>query len=258
MKKLSSLIFSFICINIINILLCCPVTAQLLFQDDFQNSALSQKKWMLFKGNWRIANGALSQLSSTDRTIAIVSDDFWKEEWVDYTLEVTAAKIRGKNGVQIWWRIRDDFRAAVGRDGDSFVLDPPPEGRLKDVGLPRSKIWWDIGKEDKRSLVIRDIRGVVIEKNDTETNFSMGKEPLRVKIVNSAAGYKLYLNDKMLFEMGDITIKGGRIALGTEDTSAEFDNVLVYGPEGFAVEPHGKLTTNWGKLKAEGGGRKAE
>jgi hypothetical protein len=248
------MILRLIFILMTSILICRPTVAQTLFEDDFERANRSEVKWMLFNGDWEFANGALRQDNAEGRTIAIVSDGYWNEEWVDYTFEVTATKLSGTHGVQIYWRIQDDFKAVVGRDDErSFTLDPTPEGRLATIGTRRLKAWWEIGRDGKSSIVIRDVRHITSEKKDTESAHFMEPDvPIRIKIVNSATRYQLYINDEMVSDAGDISIKGGRIGLGTEDTSAEFDDVVVYGPDGlFAVEPVNRLTTTWGQLKSQ-------
>lgn len=252
MKLILSVIFIFMFASVMMNILCRPAMAQKLFEDDFERPNRSKMKWMLFNGDWKLVDETLRQSSTADRTIAIVSDEYWTEEWIDYTLEVTATKIKGAHGVRIFWRIQDDFKAAVGRDdARSFTLDPPPKGRLEEIGVRRMKAWWEIGRDEEYSIVIRDIRNVTSEKKDTKSEHVMEEDvPMRIKIVNTASRYQLYINDEMLFDVGDISIKGGRIGLGTEDTSAVFDDVLVYGPVGsFSVTPVNRLTTTWGQLK---------
>ncbi|MCZ6679562.1 MAG: hypothetical protein O7E52_20210 [Candidatus Poribacteria bacterium] len=74
---------------------------------------------------------------------------------------------------------------------------------------------------------------------------------MRIKIVNQGSIMQLFLNDEMIFDGKDISgNKGGRIGLGTEDTSAEFDDVFLSGLRGRSVEAADKLTITWGKLKA--------
>ena len=76
-----------------------------------------------------------------------------------------------------------------------------------------------------------------------------------IKIVNTPDSYTLYLNDEEVATVNDGTQDGrGRIGLATWSTTARFDDVIVYGPDGpsaEAVEPGGKVTTTWAHIKSD-------
>ena len=252
MKKVLSIQANFIGTCFIAlILLASSATAQVLFEDNFSKPNQSMQKWAFLQGAWQIQNGALQQGQADGRTIAVVSDDFWDDTWNEYIFELTARKLRGGNGVRIFWRIKDDLQPGPGRDdARSFTLDGPVKGRLADE-KSRIKFWWEIGWENKSSFVIRDVRGVTDIKKGTESNHKLGRENLHIKIVNQGLLIQLFLDDKLIFEGKDINgSKGGRVGVGTEGTTAIFDNVFVTGLKGRSVEPGDKLTTTWGWLKA--------
>ena len=56
----------------------------------------------------------------------------------------------------------------------------------------------------------------------------------------------------MVQEVNDSTQNGnGRVGLGTWATMVQYDDVIVYGPDGLTpVDPKGKVATAWGTLKA--------
>ena len=252
MKKVLSIPFNLVGVCfIVLILSSSPVLAQVLFEDNFSKPNRSAEKWTFLQGAWEIQNGALQQGQADGRTIAVISDDFWDDTWNEYVFEVTARKLRGANGVRIFWRIKDDLQPGPGRDdARSFTLDGPVKGRLADE-KSRIKFWWEIGWENKSSFVLRDVRGITDIKKGTESNHKLGREDLHIKIVNEGLLIQLFFDDKLIFEGKDINgSKGGRVGVGTEGTTAVFDDVFVTGLKGRSVEPGDKLTTTWGSLKA--------
>ena len=252
MKKVLSIPFNLVGVCfIVLILSSSPVLAQVLFEDNFSKPNRSAEKWTFLQGAWEIQNGALQQGQADGRTIAVISDDFWDDTWNEYVFEVTARKLRGANGVRIFWRIKDDLQPGPGRDdARSFTLDGPVKGRLADE-KSRIKFWWEIGWENKSSFVLRDVRGITDIKKGTESNHKLGREDLHIKIVNEGLLIQLFFDDKLIFEGKDINgSKGGRVGVGTEGTTAVFDDVFVTGLKGRSVEPGNKLTTTWGSLKA--------
>ncbi|MFQ6044079.1 MAG: family 16 glycoside hydrolase [Candidatus Poribacteria bacterium] len=72
-----------------------------------------------------------------------------------------------------------------------------------------------------------------------------------IKIVNTPTDYTLYLNGEEVATVEDDTQDGvGRIGLATWSTTARFDDVMVYGPQGpTGVDHKGKTTTTWGNIK---------
>ena len=163
---------------------------------------------------------------------------------------MTARKLRGSNGVRIFWRIKDDLQPGPGRDdARSFTLNGPVKGRLADEKA-RIKFWWEIGWKNSESFILRDVRGITDIKKGTETKHRIGRDDLHIKILNQGLFIQLFLDDELIFEGKDINgSKGGRVGVGTEATTAVFDNVFVTGLKGRSVEPGDKLATSWGLLK---------
>ncbi len=251
MKKVLSIPCNFVgACFVALILLASPAAAQILFEDNFAKPNRSAEKWTFLQGAWEIQNGALQQGQADGRTIAVISDDFWDDTWNEYIFEVTARKLRGSNGVRIFWRIKDDLQPGPGRDdARSFTLNGPVKGRLADE-KSRIKFWWEIGWENNSSFVIRDVRGITDIKKGTETKHKLGRDDLHIKILNQGLFIQLFLDEELIFEGKDINgSKGGRVGVGTEATTATFDNAFVTGLKGRVVEPGDKLTTTWGSLK---------
>lgn len=251
MPKILSTAFSLvgICCMVLS-LIAAPSTAQILFEDNFSKPNRSAEQWTFLQGAWEVQGGALQQNQADGRTIAVVSDAFWDDAWNEYIFELNARKLRGSNGVRIFWRIKDDLQPGPGRDdARSFTLPGPVKGRLADE-KSRIKFWWEIGWKNSESFVIRDVRGITDIRKGTETKHKIGRDNLHVKILNQGLFLQLFLNDELVFEGKDINgSKGGRVGVGTEGTTAAFDDVFVTGLKGRSVEPGGKLTTSWGMLK---------
>ncbi len=251
MKKVLSILANLVggCCAVL-LLLASPAAAQILFEDNFSKPNRTAEKWAFLQGAWDTQNGALQQGQADGRTIAVISDDFWDDTWNEYIFEVTARKLRGSHGVRIFWRIKDDLQPGPGRDdARSFTLGAPVKGRLGDEKA-RIKFWWEIGWKNSESFVIRDVRGITDIKKGTETKHKLGRDDLHIKILNQGLFLQLFLNDELIFEGKDINgSKGGRVGVGTEATTAVFDNVFVTGLKGRSVEPGGKLATSWGLLK---------
>lgn len=267
MKRVLSMSFNLVGVCLIAfLLLCTTATAKILFEDNFRNAASSEKNWIFAAGDWKIQGGKMTQgEAAANRAIAIISDEAWPEEFDigdnllnQYIFEVTVKKLRGDNGVLIFWRIRDDMKNQVGREcGDGFnnslcLGEAGVPGRLEEIGKSRIKFWWDIGREDKTSVLVRDLRGIAKDKDGTETKHKLTKnKEVRVKIENDVNLIKLYLDDELVHEGKDINggNKGGRVALGTHGTVVAFSDVVITDLKGQGVEPGDKITTTWGSLK---------
>ena len=232
------------------LLLASPAAAQILFEDNFAKPNRTAEQWAFLQGAWEVQGGALQQGQADGRTIAVVSDDFWDDTWKEYIFELTARKLRGSHGVRIFWRIQDDLQPGPGRDdARSFTLGAPVKGRLANE-KSRIKFWWEIGWKNSESFVLRDVRGITDIKKGTETKHKIGRDNLHIKILNQGLFMQLFLDDELIFEGKDINGSNrGRVGVGTEGTTAVFDNVFVTGLKGRSVEPGDKLTTSWGLLK---------
>ena len=164
MKKVLSIPYNLVgACFVVLLLLASPATAQVLFEDNFSKPNRSEDKWAFLQGGWDVQQGELRQNNPEGRTIAVVSDDFWDDTWNEYIFEVTAKKLRGGNGVRIFWRINDDMQPAPGRDDpvNNYCLMVPIKGRLAETKKSRIKLWWEIGWENKGSFVVAGpVRGV--------------------------------------------------------------------------------------------------
>ena len=267
MKRILSLLFTLTVAGVMMCLLLSPTaTAKILFEDNFKNADRSKNNWVFAAGDWKVQGGKLTQGAVAARTIAVMSDTAWPEEFdtketalTQYIFEVTVKKLRGDNGALIFWRIRDDMKNQVGREcGDGFnssfcVGEAGIPGRLEEIGKGRIKLWWDIGRDGKASALVRDVNGIAKDRKGTESKHKLAKnKEVRVRIENDAIFVKMFLDDELVWEGKEINgaNKGGRIALGTHAAAVEFSDFVITDIKGQGVEPGGKITTTWGSLKA--------
>lgn len=230
------------------ILLCCFVLvlanaamAQLYFEDNFDTPNKSEDKWVPLWGDWQFKDDEYHQLSNETNCMSIVADDFWDEEWNDYTYEVRGNKINGAEGFLIMFRCQ-----GIMNDRGKNLKDPPP--RMK--GQAQLEYWWNLGGwGNTRSQI--ETWGV--QKAGANSNHTIDTNKwYNIKIINSPTGYTLIINDEEVHKINDDSRDGvGRVGVATWGTRARYEDVLVYGPDGpLPVDPKGKIATAWGFLKA--------
>ena len=230
------------------ILLCCftfgiatVAMSQIYFEDNFDNVNDSKKKWAPLWGDWEFKNKEYHQLSNDSNCMSIVTDDYWDEAWNDYTYEVSGNKIGGAEGFLIMFRCQGQMEAR----GKNLAEHPP---RMKDQA--KLEYWWNLGGwGNARSQV--ETWGVSKAGAHSDHTIDTGKW-YNIKIVNTPTGYTLFLNDEQVAKINDDSRDGvGRIGVATWGTTARYNDVLVYGPNGpLPVDPKGKVATAWGLLKA--------
>ncbi|MFQ6042847.1 MAG: family 16 glycoside hydrolase [Candidatus Poribacteria bacterium] len=76
----------------------------------------------------------------------------------------------------------------------------------------------------------------------------------KVKLSMKGDSIKVYYDGKVIIDATDKEHKKGTIAVGSQDRVVYFDNIIVTGPQipnynMSPVEPMGKLTTVWGRIK---------
>jgi len=160
---------------------------------------------------------------------------------------------------------------------------PPVERGTRSFLLTGDESWRDYTVEVKLrvvNLVGGDWCGILLRYNNTDSHYWFGISTAWTKYaagtanetreqelirVNFAEWYelraevkketlKLFVNDKLFFET-DISLTSGRVGLFIQNSTTEFDDFSVAGPEitdggpGFSVEPKYKLATTWGNIK---------
>jgi hypothetical protein len=266
MKRILSLLFTLTVAGVMMCLLLSPTaTAKILFEDNFKNAEKSKNNWVFAVGDWKVQGGKLTQGAVQGRSMAYMSDAAWPEEYdtketalTQYIFEVTVKKLRGDNGALVFWRIRDDMKVQVGREcGDGFnssfcLGEAGAKGRLEDIGKGRIKLWWDLGREGAKSVLVRDVNGIAKDVAASESKHKLSKnKEHRIRIENDTKFVKMFIDDELVWEGKEINgaNKGGRIGLGTHATAVEFSDFVITDLKGQGVEPGGKITTTWGSLK---------
>ncbi|RKU05897.1 hypothetical protein C6501_19360 [Candidatus Poribacteria bacterium] len=215
--------------------------AQLYFEDNFDNANDSKKKWVPLWGTWEFKNKEYHQLSNDSNCMSVVADDYWDEEWNDYTYEVRGNKIDGVEGFLIMFRCQGPMEPR----GKALKEHPPRMQKQQ-----RLEYWWNLGGWGNTTSKVESWGGVA--SPNTNHTIKTG-EWYNIKIVSTPTGYTLYLNDEKVGKtINDATRDGvGRIGVATWSTTARYEDVLVYGPDGpLPVDPKGKVATTWGFLKA--------
>ena len=230
------------------ILLCCFVfvlanaaMAQLYFEDNFDNPNKSGDKWVPLFGDWQFKDDEYHQLANHTNCMSVVSDDYWDEDWNDYTYEVRGNKIGGAEGFLIMFRCQ-----GIMVDRGQKLEDHPE--RMK--GQAQLEYWWNLGGWGNARSEVESWGGI---RGNAKTNHTINTgEWYDIKIVNTPTGYTLFLNDEKVADVNDATRDGvGRVGVATWSTRARYEDVLVYGPNGpLPVDPKGKIATAWGFLKA--------
>ncbi len=230
------------------ILLCCftfgiatVAMSQIYFEDNFDNTSKSEKKWAPLWGTWELKDKEYHQLSTDSNCMSIIADDFWDEDWNDYTYEVRGNKISGAEGFLIMFRCQ-----GIMNPRGKNLADPPPRMKNQD----QLEYWWNLGGwGNSRSQI--ETWGV--QKAGANSSHTINTDEwYNIKIVNTPTSYTLIINDEEVHEINDDSREGvGRVGVATWITTARYEDVLVYGPDGpLPVNPKGKVATTWGLLKA--------
>ena len=216
------------------------VTAQLYFEDDFDNVNESQKKWVDLYGTWEFKDKEYHQLLNEENCMSIVTDDYWDEDWNDYTFELRGNKISGAEGFLIMFRCQGTMEPR----GKNLENHPP---RMQNQA--RLEYWWNLGGWGNTRSQIETWGVSRAGANSTHTIDT--DKWYTIKIVNTPTSYTLIIDDEEVHKINDDSRDGvGRIGLATWNTTARYDDVLVYGPDGpLPVDPKGKLATSWAFIK---------
>ena len=137
------------------------------------------------------------------------------------------------------------FRCQGMMRGWENLAEHPP--RMQ--GQQQLQYWWNIGGWQNTQSQI-ETWGVTKAGANSDYTVETG-DWYNIKIGNTSTSYALYLNDEKADEINDDSREGvGRVGLGTWDTLAKYEDVMVYGPRGpLPVDPKGKVATVWGLLK---------
>ncbi len=121
-----------------------------LFASDFSRNSDGWK--FLGDGEWKVQDGALRQTAEREFVRALAGD----KSWTDYTLELKARKIAGREGFLVLFHISDDEDRAWWNLGgwnntqDAVELDETLDGKPGSIETGR---WYDIRVELKGNRI---------------------------------------------------------------------------------------------------------
>jgi len=218
--------------------------AQTYFSDNFDNPDESGSKWHPLFGQWEFNDGEYHQLMNAVNCMSVVSDEFWNDDWNNYTFEVKGNKIGGAEGFLIMFRCM-----GIMQPRDVALEDPPPGMADDEAAL---QYWWNLGGWANSRSQVESWGGTGgANSNDTIDTDRW----YDIKIVNTPDSYTLFLDGKEVASVNDSAQEGrGRVGLATWSTTARFDDAIVYGPDGpggEAVDPKAKLVATWASIKSK-------
>ncbi|MDP6598061.1 MAG: hypothetical protein QGI86_19630 [Candidatus Poribacteria bacterium] len=217
------------------------VLSQTYFEDNFDDAKKSDKKWNPLFGQWDLKDKEYIQSLQLVNSMSLVTDEFWKEEWNNYTFEVKGNKIGGAEGFLIMFRCRGMMQPR----GQALLKHP---GRMQKQ-KPSLEYWWNLGGWGNTRSKVESWGGV----GGADSKHTIKDDTwYEIKIVNTPKDYTLFLDGKEVAKVKDGTQDGvGRIGLATWATKARYDNVIVYGPDGPSapVKANSKVALTWGHLK---------
>ena len=217
-----------VCLFIAACILCSQTKAGKI-EFDFED-AKQLKEWEIISGDWEIKGGIITgefakPAPGSDNGVGIVYGD---EEWTDYTLEV---------------KIRSD---AGGTNA------PGPIARFTDISN------YYFFECYNNSMIFRphtDGTDRVWVEQAAVPGFPGLKEWHDLKIEIEGNHVKVWVNDNEVLDFDSkFPVEKGKIGLTTWGLAGEitsFDDVIVSGDKikGRPVNPKGKLTSVWGKIK---------
>ena len=217
------------------------VLSQTYFEDNFDDAKKSDKKWNPLFGQWDLKDKEYIQSLQLVNSMSLVTDEFWKEEWNNYTFEVKGNKIGGAEGFLIMFRCRGMMQPR----GQALLKHP---GRMQKQ-KPSLEYWWNLGGWGNSRSKVESWGGV----GGADSKHTIKDDTwYEIKIVNTPKDYTVILNGKEVAKVKDSAQDGvGRIGLATWATKARYDNVIVYGPDGPSapVKANSKAALTWGYLK---------
>jgi alpha-L-arabinofuranosidase len=140
---------------------------KVLYQADFTKNI---NDWRKTGGEWSVKDGILRQSAIAPNTTAFVGDT----TWTDYTITLKARKIAGDNGIQIYFRNKNNdqrLRWEAGGNGNTaFMID----NGINSKNIPGSietNRWYDIKVEVIGTTVKSYLDGKLVqEQSDDNTN----------------------------------------------------------------------------------------
>ena len=208
------------------------IEAKTLFSDDFSKGA---DRWDIGAGKWEVKNDQYVQTTTDAFLSSFVKLEHWDPKLTQYTLELKAMKLDGKEGWDIVFGISSDSKVpAVKGDRNSMTFYD-----------------WNIaGWGNTRSVLRKRVKGKNSNVVDTTVSKTVGNNKwYKIKIEVSPRKTVGFIDGKKGFEVKEGP-ENGRIGFSLFGTSGAFDDVIVYDSDGpNAVSRSLKLTTHWSQIK---------
>ena len=208
-------------------------------------------------GSWKIVNDELHAISPDPAMRLLTTGD---DTWEDYTLEfdVKPLKKHGIGAIVIAARVNGTWVVSC-RIADTVVLGGGG-------GIPGERVYCDYGNFHDVIFIGLHIAPHPLLKLNKWAH-------LKLSVQDNIVTF--WINEKQVMEPTELLdLKGvqheefnfdefpdfltGGVGFGLANYTALFDNISVTGDSvpnsgGFAVTPHGKLTTTWSNLKLTAG-----
>ena len=214
-----------------------PAIAQEYYADDFEKNTTGNYE-SAGPAKWTIQNGELlSRDSDANWNVLLLKEKFWKK-WTEYTYEVKVMPYLKKKQPAEFIYITFRYTQKLGRDRQNFFTYLMDESNVNGLYIDR---------------FIDGTRTRPVPNTMTFAGAWKNEEKVyNIKIEVTPKTISGYLDDKQQFKpIREENLVDGRIGIGIWGAEANFDNLVVYGPRGRAVDPSGKVATTWGKVKAK-------
>jgi hypothetical protein len=212
------------------------VEAQLYFSDNFENPAESGQKWEVIAGDWQVADGVYHQLAEADPwQTAVVSKDYWDDEWIEYTLEVKVMPLtEGDAPANILFRLQD----------------PVPQSWADRSGPNTHMYRWIVNgwtNTESRPYMYNAGNNEMLAQTNNSLVVGNWHD---LKLVVDSTGCAGYVDGTAMFDVEHAEWTEGRVGIQAFSGKMDFDDFIVYGPGGMtSAVAAGKLSVCWGEIK---------
>ena len=167
---------------------------------------------------------------------AIVSKDYWQDAWIEYTLEVKVKPLTtGDAPANILFRLQDPVPQAWG-----------------DRSGPNTHMYrWIVNgwtNTESRPYMYNEGQSEMLAQTNNSLVVGNWHD---LKLVVDTAGCAGYVDGNEMFDVEHAQWTEGRVGIQAYTGKMDFDDFVVYGPEGpAAVTAAGKMSLSWGAIKA--------
>ncbi len=199
-----------------------PVAAEIYFQDDFEDPAVSEDKWEVITGDWEVGGGVYSQYSTADPwLVTMVSSDYWNDEWVEYTVEFEVMPLtEGDAPVNVLFRVQDPV---------PLIWD---DRRGENTHMYR----WIVNgwtNTESRPYIYKPGESVMLAQTECSLEVAIWHH---IKLEVTAAGFTGYVDGVEMFSVENSEWTTGRVGLHAYSGELDVDDFVIYGPDNVNVK----------------------